>query len=84
MSSTPAPRCCRNSAVRNVADAVSEHDLQNLVTEQANDEIVFLPECWAVIFRLHAQLVLRELGEHLNYLPSTLLERLREDAQKIH
>jgi len=32
----------------------------------------------------HAQLILHELGEYLGYSPPPLLERLIEDAQKIH
>jgi putative transposase len=59
-------------------------DLLDLVTEQADDEIVFPPERWAATFRSHAQLILHELGEYLGYSPPPLLERLIEDAQKIH
>ena len=59
-------------------------DLLDLITEEADNEIVFPPECWAATFRSHAQLILHELGEHLGYSPPPLLERLIEDAQKIH
>ena len=59
-------------------------DLLDLVTEQAADEIVFPPERWAATFRSHVQLILHELGEYLGYSPPLLLERLIEDAQKIH
>jgi len=59
-------------------------DLLDLVTEQADDELVFPPERWAATFRSHAQLILHELGEHLGYSPPPLLERLMDDAQKIH
>ncbi|RLM53134.1 IS4 family transposase [Halobellus sp. Atlit-31R] len=59
-------------------------DLLDLVTEEADDEIVFPPERWAATFRSHAQLILYELGEYLGYSPPPLLERLIEDAQKIH
>jgi putative transposase len=59
-------------------------DLLDLVTEQAEEEIVFPPERWAATFRSHAQLILHELGEYLGYSPPPLLERLIEDAQKIH
>ncbi len=59
-------------------------DLLDLVTEQADDEIVFPPERWAATFRSHAQVILHELGEFLGYSPPPLLERLIEDAQKIH
>ena len=59
-------------------------DLLDLVTELADDEIVFPPERWAATFRSHAQLILHELGEYLGYSPPPLLERLIEDAQKIH
>ena len=59
-------------------------DLLDLVTEQADDDIVFPPERWAATFRSHAQLILHELGEYLGYSPPPLLERLIEDAQKIH
>nr|ASK38347.1 hypothetical protein [Halorubrum lacusprofundi] len=59
-------------------------DLLGLVTEVADDEIVFPPERWAATFRSHAQLILSKLGEFLGYSPQPLLERLIEDAQKIH
>ena len=59
-------------------------ELLDLVTEQADDEIVFPPERWAATFRSHAQLILHELGEYLGYSPPPLLERLIGDAQKIH
>jgi putative transposase len=59
-------------------------ELLDLVTEQADDEIVFPPERWAATFRSHAQLILHDLGEYLGYSPPPLLERLIEDAQKIH
>jgi len=59
-------------------------DLLGLVTEIADDEIVFPPERWAVTFRSYAQLILSKLGEFLRYSPQPLLERLTEDAQKIH
>ncbi|ELY59308.1 IS4 family transposase [Natronococcus jeotgali] len=59
-------------------------DLLDLVTEQAADEIVFPPERWAATFRSHAQIILHELGKYLGYSPPPLLERLIEDAQKIH
>jgi hypothetical protein len=55
-----------------------------LVTEQADDEIVFPPERWAATFRSHAQLILHRLGEYLGYSPPLLLDRLITDAQKIH
>ena len=58
--------------------------LLDLVTEQADEEIVFPPERWAATFRSHAQLILHELGEYLGYAPPPLLERVIEDAQKIH
>ncbi|MBX0297047.1 hypothetical protein EGH23_19395 [Halomicroarcula sp. F27] len=51
-------------------------DLLNLVTEQTDGEIIFLPERWAATFRSHVQLSFYELGEYLGYSPSTLLERL--------
>ncbi|MEZ3165603.1 IS4 family transposase [Halorubrum sp. E3] len=59
-------------------------DLLDLVTEQADDELVFPTERWAATFRSHAQLILHELGEFLGYSPPPLLDRLIEDAQKIH
>ncbi|ELY73849.1 transposase (ISH8) [Natrinema pellirubrum DSM 15624] len=40
-------------------------DLLDLVTEQADDELVFPTERWAATFRSHAQLILHELGEFL-------------------
>ena len=58
--------------------------LLDLVTEQADEEMVFPPERWAATFRSHAQLILHKLGEYLGYSPPPLLERLIEDAQKIH
>ena len=59
-------------------------DLLDLLTEVADDEIVFPPERWAATLRSHAQLILYELGAYLGYSPPPLLERLVEDAQKIH
>jgi putative transposase len=59
-------------------------DLLDLITKQADDEIVFPPEHWAATFRTHAQLILHELGEYLGYSPPPLLERLINDAQKNH
>jgi putative transposase len=59
-------------------------DLLDLVTEQADDKLVFPTERWAATFRSHAQLILHELGEFLGYSPPPLLDRLIEDAQKIH
>ena len=59
-------------------------NLLDLVTEAADEELVFPPERWAATFRSHAQLTLHELGEFLGYSPSPLLERLIEGAQKIH
>ncbi|MFC4986269.1 IS4 family transposase [Saliphagus infecundisoli] len=67
-----------------VLSLLVSRDLLDLVTEEADDEIVFPPERWAATFRSHAQLILHELGEHLGYSPPPLLERLIEDAQKIH
>jgi hypothetical protein len=58
--------------------------LLDLVTEQSDDEIMFPPELWTATFRSHTQLILHELGEYLGYSPPPLLERLIEDAQKIH
>ncbi len=59
-------------------------DLLDLLTEHADDDIVFPPERWAATFRSHAQLILHELGEFLGYSSPPLLDRLIEDAQKIH
>jgi len=59
-------------------------ELLDLVTEQADDEIVFISERWEATFRSHAQLILHELSKSLGYSPPPLLERLIEDAQKIH
>ena len=59
-------------------------ELLDLVTEQSDDEIVFPLERWTATSRSHAQLLLHELGEYLGYSPPPLLERLIEDAQKIH
>ena len=59
-------------------------ELLDLVTEQADDEIVFPPERWACDRKVAAQLILHELGEYLGYSPPPLLEQLIEDAQKIH
>ena len=59
-------------------------DLLDLVTEQADDEVVFPTERWAATFRSHAQLILHEPSEYLGYSPPPLLERSVEDAQKIH
>ena len=59
-------------------------ELLDLVIEQVDDEIVFPPERWACDRKVAAQLLLHELGEYLGYSPPPLLERLTEDAQKIH
>ena len=59
-------------------------NLLDLVTKQVDDELVFPTERWAAIFRSHTQLILHEFGEYLGYSPPPLLERLIEDAQKIH
>jgi hypothetical protein len=59
-------------------------ELLDLVTEHADDEIVFPPERWAATFRSHAQLILHRLDEYLGYSPPPLLDRLIADAQKIH
>jgi IS4 transposase len=59
-------------------------ELLDLITEHADDEIVFPPERWAATFRSHAQLILHQLGEYLGYSPPPLLERLIAEAQKIH
>ncbi len=59
-------------------------DLLDLVTEQADDEIVFPPERWAATFRSHAQLVLHELREYPGYSLLPLLKRSIEDVQTIH
>ncbi|SNR67762.1 Transposase DDE domain-containing protein [Halorubrum ezzemoulense] len=42
-------------------------DLLDLVTEQADDKLVFPAERWAAAFRSHAHLILHKLGESLNY-----------------
>jgi putative transposase len=67
-----------------VLSLLVSRELLDLVTEQADDEIVFPPERWAATFRSHAQLILHDLGEYLGYSPPPLLERLIDDAQKIH
>jgi len=59
-------------------------DLLDLITEQADDELVFPTERLAATFRSHAQTILHELGEFLGYSPPPLLGRLIEDGQKIH
>jgi len=59
-------------------------DLLGLVTEIAHKGVAFPPERWAATFRSHAQLILSKLGEFLGYSPQPLVERLIEDAQKIH
>jgi putative transposase len=56
----------------------------DLVTGQADDEIVVPPKRRAATVRSHAQPVLHELGEYLGYSPPLLLERSIEDARKIH
>jgi putative transposase len=52
--------------------------------EERGEDVSFPTERWAATFRSHAQLILFELGEYLGYSPPSLLERLIEDAQKIH
>jgi putative transposase len=63
---------------------VVSRELLSLVIEHAEDTAVFPPERWAATFRSHAQLILYELGEYFGYSPPPLLDRLIEDAQKIH
>jgi putative transposase len=58
--------------------------LLDLITEQADHKLVFPTERWAATFRSHAHIILNKLGEYLGYSPPPLLERLIEDAQKIH
>lgn len=55
-------------------------ELLDLVTKQGEDKLVFPPERWAATFRLHAQLILHELGEYLGCSPPPLLEQLIEGA----
>jgi len=59
-------------------------ELLDLVSEYAADEAVFPSERWAATFRSHAQLILHELSQHLGYTPPPLIDRMAEDAQKIH
>jgi len=59
-------------------------ELLDLVSEHAADEAVFPSERWAATFRSHAQLILHELSQHLGYSPPPLIDRMAEDAQKIH
>jgi len=63
---------------------IASRTLLDLVTEYAEDNAVFPPERWAATFRSHAQLILHDLSQHLGYSPPPLLERMAEDAQKIH
>jgi putative transposase len=63
---------------------ITSRTLLDLVTEYAEDDAVFPPERWAATFRSHAQLILHDLSQHLGYSPPPLLERLADDAQKIH
>jgi IS4 transposase len=63
---------------------ITSRTLLDLVTEYAEDDAVFPPERWAATFRSHAQLILYDLSQHLGYSPPPLLERMAEDAQKIH
>jgi len=58
--------------------------LLDLDTEYAEDDAVFPPERWATTCRLYAPFILYELSQHLGYSPPLLLERMAEDAQKIH
>jgi len=58
--------------------------LLGLVTKVADDQIFFPPERWAATLRSHAQIILSKFSEFLGYSPQPLLERLIEDAQKIH
>jgi hypothetical protein len=45
------------------------HDLLDLITEQAGDEIVSSTELWAATFRSYAQMIPHELGECLDSSP---------------
>jgi putative transposase len=56
-------------------------DLLDLVTEQADDEIVFPAERWAATFWSHAQLILH--SANIGYSLPPVSERLIEDAQKM-
>lgn len=48
-----------------------------LLVEEAGNEIMLLPERWAVTVRLHAQFILHELGECPGYSSSVLLRSRR-------
>jgi putative transposase len=63
---------------------VVSRELLSLVIEHADDAAVFPPERWAATFRSHAQLILDRLRQFLGYSPPPLLDRLIEDARKIH
>jgi len=63
---------------------VVSRELLSLVMEHAEDDAVFPPERWAATFRSHAQLILDRLRQFLGYSPPPLLDRLIEDARKIH
>ena len=63
---------------------VVSRELLSLAIEHADDGAVFPPERWAATFRSHAQLILDRLRQFLAYSPPSLLDRLIEDAGKIH
>lgn len=58
-------------------------ELLSMIIEHADDAAVFPPERWAAT-RSHAQLILDRLRQFLGYSPPPLLDRLIEDARKIH
>jgi len=63
---------------------VVSRDLLDLVTEHADDDLVFPPERWAATLRSLAQFILHRLGTYLGYSPPPLLDLLIKEAQKIH
>jgi len=59
-------------------------ELLELVTEQAGDGSCFRRALGGDLPVARPVIILHELGEYLGYSPPPLLERLIEDAQKIH
>lgn len=72
------------AALLSLLSLLVSRELLDLVIKQADDEVVFPSERGAATFRSSAQLFPYELGEYPGYSPLPLLERLIEDAQKIH
>ena len=57
-------------------------DLLDLVSDQADDDIVFPPERWAATFRSLAQLILQEIAAGYGYPRPNLGEIFYQEARQ--